>query len=598
VGPQGGILGLLNVRKFASEELNAKLSLRCSYIVAFDTLFWDHLRSSAICPTLAIGGQEKACSGMGTCSSQGECLCDSFHAGPACEHSKREVLHNDKFNFQVAMGRYQYFRVHIPPRFPGGYLQVRVQSDGPLILLVRYDDLPTKSAYDSSNFDDWINRRNITTLTFKVDPLGPPSRPRAGVPAFDGPESFGLAGRPPAYGDGMEEQVGLGPRRLQAPFAWEAANASRRLNAASCPALGPKFTHPACFRPSFLHCEDKCVRCLSCVKGEDKAPCSHDCQACLQPKCSQALAACAGDLSCSGPEAQQCEVSCGSCMDCMTSNDGRCGLCNCCTNCLALAAKCMQDGRTETRYLFVGILHHRRHGARPISGSADLMLVEDQAVPDAARSWTADLYNPFQDLRNVEITHTQEYPGGKQFMYSMEIRQEAVAHMQVRVFRDRMTLIHLENVHGLEEMEMSFLQEPEISHILTSSKAAPKTLFDFDAVLTQVDGKVHIRAQQQQDVWCAIFGRRDGYAQVTVKAAGAPAPDRLPAIGVLLLLVMCCAACGGKAWPWSVGKAGPVHEGTTVPLTDPAQGYSGSDVIDRTVEDQYLHRGGLGDEGL
>ena len=37
-----------------------------------------------------------------------------------------------------------------------------------------------------------------------------------GVPAFDGPESFGLAGRPPAYGDGMEEQAG-GPGLLLPP---------------------------------------------------------------------------------------------------------------------------------------------------------------------------------------------------------------------------------------------------------------------------------------------------------------------------------------------------------------------------------------------
>lgn len=39
LGPNGGILGLMNVRNFAAEELKAVLSLRCSYVVAFDLFF-------------------------------------------------------------------------------------------------------------------------------------------------------------------------------------------------------------------------------------------------------------------------------------------------------------------------------------------------------------------------------------------------------------------------------------------------------------------------------------------------------------------------------------------------------------------------------
>ena len=65
---------------------------------------------------------------------------------------------------------------------------------------------------------------------------------------------------------------------------------------------------------------------------------------------------------------------------------------------------------------------------------------------------TARLYNPFQDLRSVEMTHNKdsllqelhlslshlkEYPSGEQFMYTMDIRQAAVAHLQAGRFHDR-----------------------------------------------------------------------------------------------------------------------------------------------------------------
>lgn len=120
LGPEGGILRLLNMRKFASEELNAVLTLHCSYLIAFDLLFWEHLRSRSICPlgqSLVAGRQMdrpqdvlEFCSGFGSCDKHGECQCDSKHAGPACEHDKIDILHNDGFRFQVSPGHYQYFR--------------------------------------------------------------------------------------------------------------------------------------------------------------------------------------------------------------------------------------------------------------------------------------------------------------------------------------------------------------------------------------------------------------------------------------------------------------------------------------------------------
>lgn len=72
----------------------------------------------------------------------------------------------------------------------------------------------------------------------------------------------------------------------------------------------------------------------------------------------------------------------------------------------------MHDGASETRYVFVGILHHRRYkGERPkISASASVKLVEDQEflLSPPQRTWTAELYDQFLDLRNVEITNAKD----------------------------------------------------------------------------------------------------------------------------------------------------------------------------------------------
>lgn len=605
LGPEGGILRLLNMRKFASEELNAVLTLHCSYLIAFDLLFWEHLRSRSICPlgqSLVAGRQMdrpqdvlEFCSGFGSCDKHGECQCDSKHAGPACEHDKIDILHNDGFRFQVSPGHYQYFRVHVPPHFPGGYVKVDVSGSTPLVVLVRYDDLPTKASYDLSNFDDWINRRSRTVLKFKVEALGGIGGPSSeGRPVFDSPqEPLDLGGPPPAVA-GMapeaELQAGPAPRRLQE----------------SCP-QAPKLTHPSCSTPHFLHCEDVCMKCLQCAESEDKQSCGSSCQDCSQPACSRTLAACASDISCSGPEAQECEVGCGSCMSCLGGTDERCKLCSCCSGCLPLTAKCMYNGASETRYVFVGVLHHRRHKIvrGDISASADISLVEDASYTSSDESWTARLYNPFQDLRSVEMTHSQEYPSGEQFMYTMEIRQSTVANLQVRTFKDRMTLLHLVNIHHLQKMQLDFVSGSSITHVLASSKASPKTLFDFDQAPVQVDGGVRIDAQDQGDVWCAIFGHDDGSAQITVKSGGEPdgavvSSSSIAVMAVVLVaLGVYCTRGGSSLSSGLTNLAGRLgQERATSQATEPLQGYSGSDVIDRTVEDQYLHRGGLGDEGL
>ena len=77
--------------------------------------------------------------------------------------------------------------------------------------------------------------------------------------------------------------------------------------------------------------------------------------------------------------------------------------------------------------------------------------------------------------------------------------------MQVRTFKDRMTLLHLVNIHHLQKMQLDFVSGSSITHglepkpstlsgsrasrffvpVLASSKASPKTLFDFDQAPVQ-----------------------------------------------------------------------------------------------------------------
>ena len=127
----------------------------------------------------------------------------------------------------------------------------------------------------------------------------------------------------------------------------------------------------------------------------------------------------------------------------------------------------------------------------------------------------------------VVPSRNQEYPSGEQFMYTMDIRHSTVANLQatalnrscplccfsvqVRTFKDRMTLLHLRNIHHLQNMQLNFVSGSSITHgrgpkpsarsashalsegmcvsllvsVLASSKASPKTLFDFDQAPVQ-----------------------------------------------------------------------------------------------------------------
>eukprot|EP00930_Biecheleria_cincta_P059540 TRINITY_DN4524_c0_g2_i1.p1 TRINITY_DN4524_c0_g2~~TRINITY_DN4524_c0_g2_i1.p1 ORF type:complete len:836 (-),score=147.90 TRINITY_DN4524_c0_g2_i1:159-2666(-) len=711
VSPQGGMLGLFNMRKFASEDLDAVLTLRCSAIIAFDALFWDHLTTSGVCPIgimpLEDGRGNQAatmCSGHGECEKDGECSCDSSHSGPACEHKKYDVVGNQDFQFDLGPGQYQYFRVHIPPRFAGGYIQVTLKSSMPMVLLLRSDSLPSKTNYDLSNFDDWVNHRNQTDLKFMV----PASKGTLVAPMGGIGGAYGMNGPPPEHddndgmgyneredggddsqstempGDGSGNSFGmpapgLGRRRLedltsnlseasswpdffrqtsqrqesQSSHTQAGPLQNRRLAFApeGCANLQqrlPRLSHGRCNAAEVGSCSRNCMDCLRCVQSSDnRMACSESCQVCMAPTCNQALAACASDTSCLGPEASKCADSCGPCMSfCLDIKDRRCELCQCCESCLPLSAKCHGGSAWESRYAFIAVYHHRRYAESGVlaQGKIDIALEEDKYFVSAGgavpKSWTSDLYDTFLDLRHIDRANSDTYPDGEQFMYDLEITQQETVHQEVRLFRDRLTLLHLKNVNQLKHMSLAFKSGPKITHVLTASKAAPKTLFDFDDAPLQAsaapeqtqqrqklwraqqrhtrrrrrthlgDDEVVIHAHRRQNIWCAVFSKENGYVQVTSVAYGSSeegSGDTDNSFAVVLLFGSICGFLmlrGGKVasllrrlFDLPTNLAG--HRSTeSISEGSALQGYSGSDAVDQSVEDKYLHRGGLGDEGL
>jgi len=669
VSPRGGILGLVNMRHFAGEEMDGILSIHCTFIVAFDTLFWDHLRSSAVCP---VGGRLEAghliqadtfCSGHGQCGKHGICECDGDFTGPACQHSKSDIFveAEDRYRFKVATGHYQYFRVRVPPRFPGGYLQVKAESMQPLVILVRSDDLPTKSNFELSNFDDWVNRRNTSVMKYKVtssDGIAGVGGPYSAFGPSHGEGIFGVTTPSPAIGRRTSEAFGDvdevtswadlfrhvrhgnagsvlskdAQRQEDAPD-WDSPRLSRALadsSSVDCPEMAPSTNSPACMTPSFAQCQASCMRCVGCVKGgKDDRGCTAACNACVSPGCINTLALCAGNVSCMGPQAMRCEAGCGRCMACFDSNDRGCGGCHCCIGCLPLAAKCsvMQQQPAEyNRFVFVGIYNHRRYfnDRNVVDATATISLTADPHFEreELPSSWVADLYDPFHDIRSLEITQRQVYPDGEQYIYELHISSFEMLRLEVRLYHDRMTLLHIQNSARANNMVLEFISGPNITHVLSSTRAAPKTFFDFDMVHTQVQRRVAIQANGQPSLWCAIFGAADGYVQISAKTTGDSASTPLP-IGFALvcvfalmvgLMVLGVIYGGAQKLGEKLGMDPTVplserfaclvrnqnpHESTaSLTRAGSLQGYIGSDVIDRSVEDQYLHRGGIGDDGI
>jgi len=644
VGPRGGWLGLHNVKHFAAEALSAIITVHCSYIVAFDTFFWDHLRSASICPT--GGSQDGAdgqlvpvrgfCSGHGTCGTHGVCECDEGHAGPACSHSITDhgVAAEGNYSFQVATNRYQYFRVRVPPQFRGGYLQVTVRSSSPLVVLLRSDGLPTKRNFKLSNFDDWMAQRTNSVLQYKVGAPGGSAadsdldpvqhrRLQSGIRQRARPASEWMRGDFTSWGQLFRRARGIDP---VSSLDGHRADRTRALadNAQTCPDM-PKFafSDPACQSPTYRRCEGKCQECVGCIQGsgdggigagdEDEdgpvdSRCKAACNECVYSECSRAFRSCAGNTSCSGPEVDTCEEKCASCMTCFS--DRECDRCGCCLGCLPLAAKCgavAKKAAQQNQFVFVGVFNHKRPGEEEgrMEGFADIKLVEDldfdaQEFPS---SWLAALYNPFHDIRSLEFTQTEDYPDGDRYIYSLTLaEQQKELNMEVQLYRDRVTLLHV-NMSSSDptSMRLEFKNGLKISHVLSTRQRAPRSFFDFDQVHVLDEQQVQINAEGRHDaIWCAIFGAEDGTVEVLAQALDDGPFETVTRVGrtwtpfttVVALLLVCVALASGRIL---------CNRTNCTSAMDPAACGESVDclVVEHNPEDEFLRRGGnIGDDGI
>jgi len=286
-----------------------------------------------------------------------------------------------------------------------------------------------------------------------------------------------------------------------------------------------------------------------------------------------------------------------------------------------------EQNENDKRFVFVGIYNHRRYWndlGDVVEAEANITLRSDldfrrEHLPS---SWIEGLYDPFLDLRSLDITQEGIYPQGEQYIYDLNLDGRETLRMEVKLFKSRLTLLHIENVAQASRMLIQFMPGPNITHVLSSSQAAPKTFFDFDNIHTQVQRSVTIPSFNKPYIWCAIFGAADGYVQVVAKSFGEH-PETSPPLGFAMVcvlglvggLVVLALIYGGaqkigerfgadSSVPLSERFVNLVrnqkpHESTaSLTRAGSLSGYIGSDVIDRSVEDQYLHRGGIGDDGI
>jgi hypothetical protein len=622
VGPEGGILGLLNTKHFAAEELEGILSLRCSFIIAFDALFWDHLRDSFVCP---VGDAPDApenhfCSGHGQCDEHNKCVCDPMFTGPACQYKQNHVTVESfgHYDVDVPTGGYHYFRVRVPHDFAGGFLEVKVISSEPLIILVSRMGNPTKSQYEMSNFDDWVSGQNTSLLRFRIQ---------------HGPSY-------PAHPDG------------RMPSQLSSVQQHRRLldEELHCPSLpGLHEDHAACRSVHYQRCEGSCSSCIVCTKNSSgDGGCTSMCKHCTSIHCLDLLSACAHNVSClvpaHGGEELECLQKCGGCMACVDSSDENCKKCvpHCCQRCLPVAAKCgllqIPHAAAESSVVTVGIFHHRGRNKTAMTmanAQLDITLKTDRGYGSKhmPKDVLAHLYDPFRDIRSLALTQRQDYPDGMKFFYTIRVGRSSTSTW-VQLFNQRMTLLHIEQPgadiqatpyrEGVLEngIELSFKAGLNISHVLTSSWRSPKTVFDFDkVVLHPADGQVRIRNVGRSSLWCAIFASVDSHVQITVqtfKIAHANSSNFgyiLPSVLGLITLLGACAVISSrravhegdnKNWSRDTSHSPtnrfsslvrtPSIDEQAVSLTGDSIGLGGYDQVPQ--QEEYLNRAGVGDDGI
>lgn len=470
VPPEGGVVGLVNVMPYARETLDGIISVQCSYIIAFDALFWSHLETQHVCP---VGFNEEApasassivdpssfCSGRGACVEHARCLCNPGFEGPACEHASTEVVTAAEGHYRkhLKKGRYQYLNVTVPSDFPGGYLEVSTWSETPLVVLVSSGVLPSKAMYDMSNFGDWISGLKMSRLRFAVD--------------------------------------------------------------------GTLTTH----------------------------------------KSARAKA-----------------------------------------------------GRGQQ--LYVGIYNHKRYynDTQEVQVVIDVNLKVDPDYEETAMpsSWMEELYDPYIAISDIDKTQAGLYPDGSKYIYHIQGGNTRPGHAavgEVAIYQNRLTLIHVDNGDGADTVRLLFTGT-NVSRALVSTLAVPKTLFDFNAAsFSDDEGYFNIMTKHEPAVWVAVWGKSTGIASVVLWRTAPPASSNL-GVTVFVSIILCCVVCvgcakreqleelglgavgslGERLWCWV--KKQTRYEASDHLMTT-KDGFAGPDTVDQEVEDQYLHRGGIGDDGI
>ncbi|CAD7947002.1 unnamed protein product [Amoebophrya sp. A25] len=305
------------------------------------------------------------------------------------------------------------------------------------------------------------------------------------------------------------------------------------------------------------------MACVLCTTGTNDLAhlqkCDQECMNCAE-SCLPILQSCAADIDCENSvTAKSCSRNCATCMECGLSNDDKCAQCGCCTKCLPWSVKCanmadklLSHGKNvpEDEFAFLAVYNHQEYfGGRGRSASADIdiRVVEDASTvmgrswePQSSRTansrgtrgrkngpdWLGQLYNPFQNLHQLEA-HMQSAPtagrgasSGDEYpvpaTYSNKFVYEATAHLdkratsfpsststtsEVRVYTERVTLIRVDmdtesqrhyfdttsrgRLELLDEtkkpgIEVGFDDDAAKQLVLLFSSApAPKTLFDF-----------------------------------------------------------------------------------------------------------------------
>ncbi|CAD7970265.1 unnamed protein product [Amoebophrya sp. A120] len=302
--PSAGARVLLaNVNQMAAEVLDAEVRIRCSYLLAYDFLFWNHLQSDKLCPagrsttrsgaasrtsfsrasageggvasTAAAGWKTDAdygvvlsaaegspavgspptssfCSNQGTCEEDGICRCDAAHTGLACEHEKHDLL-LAKGVYPIDnlwSGQYRYFRIRLPERYRGGYLDVHVKSTYPIAVLYSTEKFPTKAEFQDSNFAEWLMRKNVQHLRFAIPPSFDASEETNNGPFTHDIKDFDHHDTAP---DGDERPSVDSSVMMQCPSELDFVD-EKTGGREMCPDPFGKVKY----------CEDECMKCVQC----------------------------------------------------------------------------------------------------------------------------------------------------------------------------------------------------------------------------------------------------------------------------------------------------------------------------------------------